>query len=120
MMKTVMENLVEMVDVAKIVGEAVETPDGQVIIPVSRVSFGFVTGGSEFSDDNISENKSEGNLPFGGGAGAGVSLHPIAFLVVGGKEVRLLPVDQNAPWDRLLDLAPQIVSQLQGLMVNNK
>ncbi|NLC11611.1 MAG: sporulation protein YtfJ [Firmicutes bacterium] len=118
MMKTVMESLIEIVDVTKIVGEAVETPGGDVIIPVSRVSFGFAAGGSQFSDD--SSVKSEKNeLPFGGGSGAGVSLHPIAFLVVGQGGVRLLPVDRHALWDRLFDLAPQFINQLQNLTRKN-
>lgn len=112
MMKTVMESLIEMVDVTKIVGEPVETPGGDVIIPVSRVTFGFVTGGSEFCDkENSKAENSE--LPFGGGSGAGVSLHPIAFLVVGQGEVRLLPVGRHAFWDRLVDLVPQLINQIQ-------
>ncbi|MGI6328300.1 MAG: GerW family sporulation protein [Dethiobacteria bacterium] len=127
LMITAMENLREMVDVNKIVGDAVETPDGHVIIPVSRVSFGFVAGGTEFDvleeqqkgvpqnqnqNQNQNHNQSAG-FPFGGGSGGGVSIQPIAFLVVGPGEVRLLPVDRNAVFDRLIDLAPQIFQHLE-------
>ncbi len=127
-MITAMENLREMVDVNKIVGDAVETPDGHVIIPVSRVSFGFVAGGTEFDvleeqqkgvpqnqNQNQNHNQSAG-FPFGGGSGGGVSIQPIAFLVVGPGEVRLLPVDRSAVFDRLIDLAPQLFQHLEDLI----
>lgn len=77
LMKTAMESIKEMVDVNTVIGDAVEAPDGSVIIPVSRVGLGFAAGGSEFGDNRESE------LPFGGGSGAGVSVQPVGFLVVG-------------------------------------
>ena len=119
LMKTAMENLKEMVDVNKIVGDAVETPDGSVIIPISRVSFGFAAGGTEFDQpngDGKGRNNSEAELPFGGGSGGGVSVQPVAFLVAGQGQVRLLPVDRNAMLDRLIDMAPQVVEQIQDLV----
>lgn len=126
LMITAMENLREMVDVNKIVGDAVETPDGHVIIPVSRVSFGFVAGGTEFdvleeqqkgAAQNQSQNQNQPvGFPFGGGSGGGVSIQPIAFLVVGTGEVRLLPVDRSAVFDRLIDLAPQLFQHLEDLI----
>jgi sporulation protein YtfJ len=119
-MITAMENLKEMVDVTKVVGDAVETPDGHIIIPVSKVTFGFVTGGSEF-DTNEEEKKNQAQsqqqaFPFGGGSGGGVSIQPMAFLVVGPGEIRLLPVDRSAIFDRLVDLAPQVIHYLQELV----
>ncbi len=120
LMKTAMESIKEMVDVNTIVGDAVETSDGSVIIPISRVSFGFAAGGSEFdgSEENQQSRGNE-NLPFGGGSGGGVSVQPVAFLVVGQGQVRLLPVDNNVLFDRLLDMAPQLANQFQG-MLNKK
>lgn len=114
-----MENIKEMVDVNKIVGDAVETPDGNVIIPVSRVTFGFAAGGTEFEcleNENgpVKENHLTG-MPFGGGSGGGVSVQPVAFLVVGQGQVRLLPVDHRAMLDRLFDLAPQLINQIQEM-----
>lgn len=108
LMRTAMESIKAMVDVNTILGVPVEAPDGTVIIPVSRVSFGFVAGGSEFET-----TERLGGFPFGGGSGAGVSLHPVAFLVVGQGQVRLLPVSERALYDRLLDLAPRVMEQLQ-------
>lgn len=119
LMITAMENLKEMVDVNKVVGDAVETPDGHVIIPVSKVTFGFVAGGTEFDLGEEIEKAVPGqqnNLPFGGGSGGGVSIQPMAFLVVGLGEVRLLPVDRNAILDRLVDLAPQVIQQIQNII----
>lgn len=119
LMKTAMENLKEMVDVNKIVGDAVETPDGSVIIPVSRVSFGFAAGGTEFEHQANGGGRNGSNqaeLPFGGGSGGGVSVQPVAFLVAGQGQVRLLPVDRNAMLDRLIDMAPQVIDQIQDLV----
>jgi sporulation protein YtfJ len=129
LMSTAMENLKEMVDVNTIVGDPVETPDGSVIIPVSRVGFGFAAGGSEFDaayvDDGSQGDKRQqqedgkgqasGKLPFGGGSGGGVSITPVAFLVVGEKGVRLLNMDGNTHLiDRLIDFAPGLMERVQN------
>jgi sporulation protein YtfJ len=119
-MITAMENLREMADVTKVVGDAVETPDGHVIIPVSKVTLGFVTGGSEFETSDEEKQKpspdQQNTFPFGGGSGGGVTIQPMAFLVVGPEEVRLLPVDRSAVFDRLIDLAPQVLRHIQGFL----
>jgi sporulation protein YtfJ len=112
LMQTAMESIKEMVDVNTIVGDPVEAPDGTVIIPVSRVTAGFAAGGGEYE---ASGGKGE-SLPFGGGSGAGVSVQPVGFLVVGQGQIRLLPVDQNAVFDRLIDLAPKVMDQVQCLL----
>ena len=97
LMQTAMESIKAMVNVNTILGEPVETPDGTVIVPVSRVSLGFGAGGSEFEP----KGRDTGGYPFGGGSGAGISRHPVAFLVVGGGQVRLLPIDdKEARWIR--------------------
>jgi sporulation protein YtfJ len=117
LMKTAMESIKEMVDVNTIVGDAVETPDGSVIIPVSRVACGFAAGGSEFDTGNCNNGGDKATaLPFGGGSGAGVSVQPVGFLVVGQGNVRLLPVDSNgALFDRLIDAVPQIIDRFSGV-----
>lgn len=117
LMKTAMESIKEMVDVNTVVGDPVETPDGTVIIPISRVACGFAAGGGEF--DMGVERSAAGEhsqMPsFGGGSGAGVSVKPIGFLVVGNGQVRLLPVDGNTVIDRLIDIAPQVLAQVQSM-----
>lgn len=126
LMKTAMENIKEMVDVNTIVGDPVETPDGSVILPVSRVGFGFAAGGSEF---NANESGSGGgfdgegqSLPFGGGSGGGVSITPIAFLLVSpGSGVKLLNVDRSTHlYDRLIDLAPGLLEKIQEMTSKNE
>lgn len=118
LMKTAMENIKEMVNVNTVVGDPVESPDGTVIIPVSRVSCGFAAGGGEFeASSKDGGNGQDQQTPFfGGGSGGGVSVKPVGFLVVGKGQIRLLPVDNNAIVDRLIDVAPQIISQIQSMM----
>jgi len=120
LMKTAMENIKEMVDVNTVVGNPVESPDGSVIIPVSRVSCGFAAGGGEFEPvAKTKENTAEKAPFFGGGSGGGVSVKPVGFLVVGNGHVRLLPVENNAIADRLIDVAPQIINQIQAMLGKN-
>jgi sporulation protein YtfJ len=128
LMKVAMENIKEMVDVNTIVGDPVETPDGSVIMPISKVGFGFAAGGSEFVTN--AEIELEGALvskqdamnasvalPFGGGSGGGVSITPIAFLVVGSAGVKIVPLDnQTHILERLIDSAPQVVEKIQSMM----
>lgn len=126
LMQTTMENLKEMIDVNKIVGDAVETPDGNIIIPISRLTFGFAAGGSDYGAEVAGENQnknqnSNGNgHPFGGGSGGGITVQPVAFLIVGQGQTRLLPVDSHAMLDRLIDLAPRLINQIQGMAGKDK
>ncbi|MEG1009553.1 MAG: GerW family sporulation protein [Clostridia bacterium] len=82
LMVTAMSSLETMVDVNTIVGDIVTTNDGTIIIPVSKVIFGFAAGGSEFNTNKINKYSDEPKLPFGGGSTAGVNIAPIAFLIV--------------------------------------
>lgn len=129
LMKTAMESIQQIVDVNTIVGDPVETHDGSIIIPISRVACGFAAGGSEFPppDDNQKENGNsagasgkETALPFGGGSGAGVSVQPVGFLVVGNGNVRLLPVDSNVVIDRLIDTVPGLFDKIAGMFQKKK
>jgi sporulation protein YtfJ len=116
LMKSTMENIKEMVDVNTIVGDPVESKDGTIIIPLSKVSFGFASVGSEF---NGKVNNGNLKYPFGGGSGAGVSVKPVAFLVIKQDTVRVLSVDQDNTYDRIVDSIPQIIDMLKGFF-NNK
>ncbi len=124
LMKTAMESIQQIVDVNTIVGDPVETPDGSVIIPVSRVACGFAAGGSEFlppedsKEDGQGEDKGGKTLPFGGGSGAGVSVQPVGFLVVGNGQIRLLPVDSNAVIERVIDTVPDLIDKISGMFKN--
>jgi len=114
LMKTAMESLKGMVDVNTVVGDPVETPSGEVIIPISRVAFGFATGGGEYAARPDNEAVGSSEFPFAGGSGAGVSVQPMGFLVVGQGSVRMLPVEGGQPLDRLIDMAPTIIDKLRG------
>ena len=124
-MKTTMENLKDMIDVNTIVGDAVETAEGTVIVPISKVSFGFVVGGGDYKENSAFKSKGGNNsspegqdleLPFAGGSGAGVSVNPIAFLVVGEDKIKLLPVQYNSTVDRIVELVPTMVGEIQTMM----
>lgn len=114
LMTTAMENIKNMVEVHTIVGKPVETVEGTVIIPVSRVSFGFAAGGSEF--DQNQKKKEDEKYPFGGGSGAGVSLSPVAFLIVGGGQIRLLPINHHTALDKLVNIAPELLQTLNQML----
>ena len=99
--------------------EGLMTINNVIIIPVSKVGFGFAAGGSEFKGEAINEyNKKEKEeqiqykLPFGGGSGAGVSINPVAFIVIQENNVRLLPIEHCSSIDRLLDYIPDFMDKI--------
>ena len=123
LMLTAMNSIQDMVDVNTIIGEPIETSNNMVIIPISKVGFGFAAGGSEFSGETLDEytkkEKEEAiqyRLPFGGGAGAGVSISPVAFLVVSSNNVKLLPVSHSSAVDKLLDYMPDAIDKVNNLI----
>ena len=122
LMTTAMENLKEMIDVNTIIGDPVETPDGSVILTVSKVGFGFAAGGSEFGMEGQSSNgqgSEQKSGPFGGGSGGGVSITPIAFLIVSSNGVKMVHLDESTHlYEKILDLAPQAVDKIQQMFEN--
>ncbi|PLT32278.1 GerW family sporulation protein [Bacillus sp. V5-8f] len=121
LMTAAMENLKEMVDVNTIIGDPVETPDGSVILTVSKVGFGFAAGGSEFIlDSGGSGGGSQDKQPFGGGSGGGVSITPIAFLIVSSQGVKLLHLEQGTHLlEKIIDTAPSLVDKIQNMLSGN-
>jgi len=122
-MKTTMNSLKEMVDVNTIIGDPVQSPDGLVIIPVSKISFGFASGGTEFdrSLDNNDQNENSKDFPFGGGSGAGVSVQPVGFIVAGNNQIKLLTVDEgNTALSNLFDFASKLTDTIQKAVNKNK
>ena len=104
----------EMVDVNTIIGDPIQTPEGVTIIPVSKVKVGFAGGGSDFAPKGYPANKDNA---FGGGSGAGVTITPVAFLVIRGEAVRLLPVAEPAAnsVERLIEMLPDLIDQISAL-----
>lgn len=122
-MYTALEGLKGMIDVNTIVGDAIESPDGSVIIPISKVAIGFGVGGSEYEKYNKGGKASESDPKgmFGGATGGGISLTPEGFLVVGNGKIRMIPVSpQNSVYDRLLDLAPDAIDKVTELFGKKK
>ena len=117
-MSTTLESIRDMIDVNTIVGDAITTADGSTVVPVSRVSFGFVAGGGEYALNakNHSAESPAGALPFAGGTGAGVTVQPLGFLVTGPDSVRLLPAQPYAPVDRIIELVPQTLCEIKNAL----
>ena len=116
MMSATMENLRDMIDVNTIVGEPIATADGSTVIPISRVSFGFVAGGGEYTLENAPKPSEQSPLPFAGGTGAGVTVQPLGFLVTGQDQVRLLPAQCYQPIDRVIELIPQAMAEVRNAL----
>ena len=123
LMTTAMNSIQDMIDVNTIIGEPIETSNNIIIIPISKVSFGFAAGGSEFKGETIDEyqkkDKEEAiqyRLPFGGGSGAGVSINPIAFLVIQQNSVKLMPVSHSSSVDKLLDYIPEVIEKTNNMI----
>ena len=123
LMVTAMNSIQDMIDVNTIIGEPLETSNNIIIIPISKVSFGFAAGGSEFKGETVDEytkkDKEEAiqyRLPFGGGSGAGVSINPIAFLVIQPNNVKLMPVNHSSSLDKLLDYMPDFMEKANNMM----
>jgi len=118
LMETAMNSIKDMVDVNTIIGEPIETKNGMVIIPISKVSFGFAAGGSEFKGETIDEYKKKDKeeevqyrLPFGGGSGAGISINPVAFVIVSKDSIKVLPIEHTSAIDKLMDYVPDLMEK---------
>lgn len=119
LMAEAMSNLKQMIDVNTIVGEPITTSDGTTVIPVSKVAFGFGGGGSEFSAKP--NDKKDNEAMFGGGCGGGVSVNPVAFLVVKNDSIRLLPIsDAISTVDRIVDMIPEVLHKFNNFIADVK
>lgn len=112
LMKTTLESIKQMVDVNTIVGDPVETPDGTTIIPISKVTFGFASGGGEYHSNPCQDE--QGEYPFAGGTGAGVSVKPVAFMIVNRNDMKLLSVQENANMlDSIFGFSVKLIDKIQ-------
>lgn len=115
LMDTTMEKIKEMIDVNTVIGEPITSPDGTLIIPVSKVSYGFAAGGSDLP------TKKENKDCFGGGSGAGVTIQPVAFLTVYQGDVRLVSVDrEECTADKLVNMIPDVLKKVKGVFKKDK
>ena len=131
LMNTAMNSIKDMIDVDTIIGEPISTGIDTLIIPISKVCFGFAAGGSEFKGETINEyskrekeEQVQYRLPFGGGSGAGVKIEPVAFLVVSNGIVKLLPVTHDSYIDKLIDYVTDLLDKsgdlIKGMKDKNK
>lgn len=113
MIGTTMEKLQTLVDVNTVTGDPIVTPDGTTVIPISRVSYGIAGGGSDFTTKT-----QKGNNPFGGGAGASVTMTPISFLIIKDGVTRMIPVAEPAytAVDRLIEKMPEFADRLMAFL----
>ena len=114
MLENTIAKIREMVDVNSVIGDPITTPDGVTIIPVSKVSVGFGGGGSDY----VSKNANKQENPFGGGAGGGVKVTPVAFLIVTEGNVRMLPVatPANTTADRIVEQIPDALDKIAAFI----
>ena len=119
MLASTMEKMQKMVDVNTIVGAPVDVCGGETIIPISKVHIGMGGGGTDFATKNALAAKKD---PFGGGLGAGVSIDPVAFLIIKGDSVRMLPVAEPASTtvDRIVEQAPDLIDKLADFLDGRK
>lgn len=114
LMGVTMDKIRELVNSDTIIGEPVSLPDGTTILPVSKVTFGVATGGSDFAAKQSKEL-------FGGGSGAGVTVTPVAFLVVKDGNVRTIQLaDPNNSLERAITMLPELVDKLAALLKKEK
>ncbi len=118
LMQTAMASIKDMVDVNTVVGEPVLAPGDTTIIPISKVSFGYVTAGGDLNGPDRARRSevTATAFPFAGGSGAGVSVQPVGFLVVSGGNVRMLPANFNSVADRVVELLPTVVEDVKDFL----
>jgi sporulation protein YtfJ len=119
MLTSSMEKIQKMVDVNTIIGAPVDVGGGVTIVPITKIHIGMGGGGTDFATKSSLTSKKD---PFGGGLGAGVSIDPVAFLVIKGESVRMLPVAEPASTtvDRIVEQAPELIDKLNGFLDGRK
>lgn len=118
MLETTIQKIRDMVDANTVVGEPITTSDGTTILPVSKISIGLGGGGSDFA----SSKAQSGQMPFGGGVGAGVKVTPVCFLVVKEGNVRILTIAEpaNSTADRIVEMVPETLDRIGSFLDKKK
>ena len=118
MLETTIQKIRDMVDANTVVGEPITTSDGTTILPVSKISIGLGGGGSDFA----SSKAQNGQMPFGGGVGAGVKVTPVCFLVVKEGNVRILTIAEpaNSTADRIVEMVPETLDRIGSFLDQKK
>ena len=114
LMDTTLEKIKQMVDANTVIGDPILPPDGTTIIPVSKIVYGFASGGSEFASKNMANN-----TLFGGGGGAGVTINPVAFIAISHGDVRLLNLSDNNG-GQAIAMVPELFDKVVALFKKDK
>ena len=119
MLTSSLEKIQRMVDVTSIIGQPLQVGDGVTVIPITKLHIGVGGGGTDFATKNSIASKKD---PFGGGLGAGVSVDPVAFLIVKDGSVRMLPVAEPASttMDRIVEQAPDLMDKVADFLDSRK
>ena len=114
LMGVTMDKVRDMADPKAIIGDPIYTPDGTMIIPVSRVTYGFASGGSDLPTKQPKDS-------FAGGGGAGITMEPVAFLVIKDGNVRVMQINPHVGTvDKLVDTVPDVIDKVTGIVKGNK
>lgn len=123
LMNSAMNSIKDMIDVNTIIGETIKVSEKVTIIPVSKVCFGFAAGGTEFKGEILDEyrkkekeEQAQYRLPFGGGSGAAVTIHPVAFLVINENSIKLLPAYNESSIDKIINYVPEMLDKANEFM----
>ena len=118
MVENTLAKIKEMIDANTVVGSPITTPEGVTILPISKISIGFAGGGSDF----VSKNANKFDNPFGGGTGAGVNITPVAFLILRGDSVRMLPIAApvSNTADRVVEMIPDVLDKISAFIDSKK
>ncbi|MBR0423547.1 MAG: GerW family sporulation protein [Clostridia bacterium] len=116
MMNCSVDKMKEIINADTIIGKSITTPDGTMVIPVSKVTYGFASGGSDFASSNCKDKEM-----FGGGNGVGVSIIPVAFLVISGSDVKLMQIESfTGALDRIISMTPDVVDKISAMIKKRK
>ena len=117
-MKSAMENLRPLIDVNIVIGKTIEA-DGLKVVPLSKVTMGFVSGGGEYYSE-LKEMRRETEYPFSGGSGGGVSLQPVGFLIIKNGDVEVVKIDSKSAIEKLIDTIPEVAQFVSNALNGNK
>ena len=116
MMNCSVDKMKEIINADTIIGKSITTPDGTMVIPVSKVTYGFASGGSDFASSSCKDKEI-----FGGGNGVGVSIIPVAFLVISGSDVKLMQIESfTGALDRIISMTPDMVDKISAMIKKRK
>ena len=117
-MNSAMNNLKSLVDIDVVVGKPIISNANMTIIPLTKVTMGFVSGGGEYNADL--RDKRDAEYPFSGGSGGGMSIKPIGFLVIKNKDIELIKIDAKSALDRLIETVPEVARFISKNFEKNK